>query len=332
MDKGWNVAELLMDDIDFSLYMRETDAKANVKPASSYVEGLKKRLRGRKSERFVYLPWEKTMPNFDFRYGEVTVWGGQNGHGKSKVTAQVALSLMGQGEKVCVANFEAKPVTTMQNMARMFCGVNPFSPEFMGDAGIEALEQLYEEFGGWTDNRLWLYDQNGTTAAERVLGMVKYCAVELKINHIFVDNLAKCVKGEDDYNGQKGFVDEATAIARDCGCHVHIVHHLKKPPKETEVPDKHDIKGSGSIVDQVDNLMLVWRNKAKEAERKEGKSGKAEEPDSIVFCRKQRNYEGSDDGEPNIALWLERDSGQLVGSPHDGPMFFPNWPHRQTAY
>lgn len=326
------MAEFLTDDIDFSLYLRETDAQAKVKPASTYVQSLKDRLRGRKAQKIVYLPWEKTLDNFDFRPGEVTLWAGQNGHGKSLVTSQVALSLMGQGEKVCIASFEMKPVMTLQRMARMYCGTNPFSPEYQGEEGINVIEHLYDEFTEWTDGRLWLYDQNGTTASEKVIGMARYCAKELGLSHIFIDNLAKCVQAEDDYNGQKSFVDEMTAIAKDYGCHVHIVHHLKKPSKETDMPDKHDIKGTGASSDQVDNIFLVWRNKAKEEARKVGNHNKDTEPDAMIFCRKQRNYEGNSEGEPSIALWFNKDAGQYVGNAGDKPMFFPNWPHEATPY
>ena len=325
------MAAFLTDDIDFSLYMRETDAQAKVKPASVYNDALKARLRGRKNERLVYLPWDKTRANFDLRPGEVTIWAGQNGHGKSQVTSQVALSLMGQGEKVCIASFEMKPVVTLQRMARMYCGTNPYSEEYQEDSGIQVLESLYDEFSEWTDGRLWIYDQSGTTEATKVLGMAKYCAKELGITQIFIDNLAKCVRNEDDFNGQKSFVDECTAIAKDFNVHIHIVHHLKKPNKETDIPDKSDVKGSGSIVDQPDNLMQVWRNKAKEEERKAGKAQTmTRDPDTVVFCRKQRNYEGSDDGEPNISLWLHRDSGQFLEYDYSSVMFFPNFPHRRT--
>lgn len=322
--------EYIDDTIDFAAYMRDTDAKAKVKPASAYTQALKDKLRGRKHERMVFLPWEKTRKNFDFRSGEVTIWAGQNGHGKSLVTSQVALSLMGQGERVCMASFEMKPVTTLQRMARMFCGTNPYSPEYQGDDGIATLEGLYDQFSDWTDGRLWLYDQNGTTEAERVLGMAKYCVKELGITHVFIDNLAKCIRAEDDYNGQKSFVDECTAIAKDFDAHIHIVHHLKKPNKETDMPDKHDTKGSGTIVDQPDNLMQVWRNKAKEEDRKQGKFTRASEPDTVIFCRKQRNYDGVDDGEPNISLWMHKDSGQFLEAADSAVLFFPNWPHVET--
>lgn len=325
------MAAIFDDDmIDFNLYLRETDAQTKVRPASSYKQALKDRLRGRRDQRMVYLPWEKTRESFDFRKGEVTIWAGQNGHGKSQVTSQVALSLMGQGEKVVIASFELKPVVNMQRMARMFVGMNPFSPEFQGDGGIEAIEELYDEFSEWTDGRLWLYDHVGSVEGTKVIGMARYCAKEMGINHIFVDNLAKCVKAEDDYNGQKAFVDEMMVIAQDYGVHVHIVHHLKKPPKETERPDKGDVKGSGAIVDQPDNLFLVWRNKGKEEDRKEGRNQKQAEPDQILFCRKQRNYEGSGEGEPTIALWFNRDAGQYVSNEGDPPLFFPIYPHHRT--
>lgn len=320
------------DEIDFSHYLEQTDAQAKVKPAASWLEDLKERLHFKAGERKIYLPWEKTRDVFDFRKGEVTIWAGQNGHGKSMMTSQIALSLMGQDQKVCVASFEMKPVMTLQRMARMFSGCNPFSPEFQQDEGIAAIKELYEQFAIFTTDRLWLYDQQGTADSSTVLGMVKYCAKELGVNHVFVDNLAKCVKGEDDYNGQKSFVDELTAVARDNEIHVHIVHHLKKPSKETNLPDKHDTKGSGAITDQPDNLFLVWRNKDKEhdVKTKGTRSTKSSEPDQYLICAKQRNYEGSQDDEPRIGLWFHRDSMQYLANAGDAPMFFGNYPHRAT--
>lgn len=325
---------LMADEIDFSVYMRETDAQARVKPASAWFQELHDRLRTKAKERQTFLPWPKTFDSFAFRDGEVTLWSGQNGHGKSLMTSQAALSLCGQGERVCVASFEMKPVVTLQRKARMFAGYNPFAPEFQGDKGLALIEELYKDFHAFTEKRLWLYDQMGTAEAGKVLGMVRYCAKELGIKHVFVDNLAKCVKGEDDFNGQKVFVDELTAVARDYGVHIHLVHHLRKPANESAVPDKHDNKGSGSITDQVDNVLMVWRNKPKEDDMKANgaMAKKASEPDHYLLCRKQRNYEGSGEGEPTIKLWFNRDAQQYIADPSDAPLYFPNFPHEPTRY
>lgn len=324
--------EYIDDNIDFAVYLRETDAQAKVKPASDFVEDAKARLHVQSKAKRTHLPWPKCDANFEFRKGEVTVWAGQNGHGKTDLTTQVALSLIGQGERVCVASFEMKPVMTISRMVRMFAMTNPFSAEYFEGLGLQVLDQLYDEFGGWTTKRLWLYDQTGTAYPVTVLGMVKYCAKELGITHVFIDSLMKCVRAEDDYNGQKDFVDQLCAQAKDLNIHVHLVHHLKKPSKEGDMPDKHDTKGSGSITDQADNLFMVWRNKPKEDDfrMKGDMSNKRTEPDCYLLCRKQRNYEGNVDGEPTIALWRHRDAGNFVANAGDRAQYFPNYPHVES--
>lgn len=326
------MAEFLDDSIDFNAYMESTEHQTKVKPAKDFVDVAKERLRTRAKEHRIYLPWPKCNDSFEFRNGEVTMWAGQNGHGKTDVTTQVALSLIGQGQKVCVASFEMKPVTTIWRMVRMFATTNPFSDEYQGCSGLDILDGLYDDFGEWTKNRLWLYDQTGTAEASTVIGMVRYCASELGITHIFIDSLMKCVKGEDDYNAQKQFVDRLCAAAKDFDVHIHLVHHLKKPAKEGDRPDKHDAKGSGSITDQVDNVFMVWRNKPKEDDIRANseRSNKQTEPDCLLLCRKQRNYEGNGDGEPTIGLWRHRDAGNFVGQPGDSAQFFPNYPHVQS--
>lgn len=326
------MAEFLDDSIDFASYLHETNHKQKVKPARDFVQDAKERLRSRAKVKRTFLPWPKCNQSFEFRRGEVTVWAGQNGHGKTAVTTQVALSLVGQDEKICIASFEMKPVTSISSMVRMFAGTNPFSPEYQDGGGMALLDQLFDEFGDWTQGRMWLYDQTGTARPDTVLGMVKYCAQVLGITHVFIDSLMKCVKAEDDYNGQKDFVDQLCALAKDCDIHIHLVHHLKKPSKEGDMPDKHDTKGSGSITDQVDNLFMVWRNKPKEdAGRAKGaQSTKASEPDAYLLCRKQRTYEGSSDGEPMISLWRDHDSSQYLGQAGDPVQFFPCYPHIPT--
>lgn len=319
---------IIPDDIDFSAWERETHAKRNVKPVSAWVDDLIHRLRNPDKSPRVYLPWDKTFGVFRFRQGEVTLWAGQNGHGKTGVVNQTILSLVGQEQKVVLGSFEASPMTTIENMGRMYCGTNPFSPEYQDEAGIEALATLYREFGEWATGRLWLYNQHGTADPASVIGMSRYAAKELGCQQIVLDNLAKCVQAEDDFNGQKRFVDELTAIARDYACHAHLVHHIRKPANEGTVPDKHDIKGSGAITDLVDNVMIVWRNKPKEDDLKANghHAKKASEPDAYLLCRKQRHGEE----EPTIKLWFDRDSKQFLGDASDPVMFFPNFPHRAT--
>ncbi len=86
-----------------------------------------------------------------------------------------------------------------------------------------------------------------------------------------------------------------------------------------------DVKGSGSITDQVDNVLLVWRNKPKERDVQAGKKVADGEPDALLICEKQRNGEW----EGRFTLWFDRDSQQYVGSQGAQPLnFFGGFPHR----
>lgn len=311
------------DEIDFDEYMHETDAQQKVRPASEYVQELIDRITNPVKQKRAVMPWRKTHGLIQFRPGEVTLWGGANGNGKSLVTGQVALSLCAQGERVCIASFEMKPVKTLERMGRQWSGYNPADPAFAGSReATKSLVDVYEQFRDWTDTRLWLYDQQGTVQADQVAAVVRYCAKEKGITHFFVDSLMKCVANEDDYNGQKRFVDELTAIARDYQIHVHLVHHIRKPADESHKPNKYDYKGSGAITDQVDNVISVWRNKVKEKKREEGGAVNEAEPDSLLICDKQRNGEW----EGSIGLWFERESQQFVGNAGDEPLLIYRHP------
>jgi twinkle protein len=144
--------------------------------------------------------------------------------------------------------------------------------------------------------------------------------VKLGIQHIFIDSLMKCVSGEDDYNAQKGFVDQLTAVARDHGVHIHLIHHIRKLQSEEVQPNKNDIKGSGAIADQVDNVLLVWRNKKKEHQARQGSAVDISAPDAMLMCEKQRNGESED----WFGLWYHAASQQFVESYDAVPMDFDN--------
>lgn len=308
------------DDIDFTFYERETEAKQNVRSASVYVQALLDRMSSSERERQAFMPWGKTHRLLQFRPGEVTVWGGPNGSGKSLVTGQVALSLCAQDEKVGIASFEMKPIKTLERMGRQWTHYSITDGQLLADPSERrALAARYEDFRDWTDTRLWLYDKQGTVEWKQVCAVARYCAKELGITQFFVDNLMKCVAGEDDYNGQKAFVDELCAIARDHNIHIHLVHHIKKPASDDAKPGKYDFKGTGAITDQPDNVIAVWRNKTKERARQAKKMISETEPDTVLIVDKQRNGEG---WEGNIALWYHPASAQFVAGHNAGPMEF----------
>ncbi len=303
---------LTPDEIDFSAYLKETEARQRVRPAREYVAELCERLGRPVVHKGQTLPWGKVGGLFRFRPGEVTLWAGVNGHGKSLMNGFVTLDLMAKRQKVCIASFEMKPHATLQRMLRQWTGYSAEDEFASHPDSAAALRELYEQFNIVADNRLWFYDQQGTVSSDQMVSVARYCAKELGINHIVIDSLMKCVRGADDYNGQKNFVDELTAIARDHNTHIHLVHHIRKLENELKKPDKTDVKGAGEITDMVDNVLLVWRNKAELSARKEA------DPDAALICCKQRHGEW----EGGVNLWFDKGSQQFMEAPKVGPMDF----------
>ena len=164
----------------------------------------------------------------------------------------------------------------------------------------EKVQKLIDQTAG----KFWLYDQQGTVNPQRMIAVVKHCAEKLGVQHIAIDSMMKCVRGTDDYNGQKDFVDLLTACARDFGIHIHLVAHLKKGEGDERMPTRMDVTGTAAITDLVDNVLIVWRNKKKERDQQNGKIVSETDPDSVLICDKNRNGEW----EGRVKLWYEPES------------------------
>ncbi|MCR4300339.1 MAG: AAA family ATPase, partial [Sulfuricaulis sp.] len=202
--------EMLIGD-NFAEYMHASETQAKVIPAQNYRESLKAALFTKTAQAVAALPWGKTLDQVQLRPGEVSMWAGANGSGKSMLLSHVVLGLLRQGEKACIASFEMKPVRQLERMARQTSQC------------ARPAERAVDNMLDWLVGKLWFYDQQGTVKPAMVYAVCRYAADKLKCRHVVIDSLMKCVRGEDDYNAQKDFVDEITAIARDLNIHVHLV-------------------------------------------------------------------------------------------------------------
>ncbi len=285
--------ELIPDTIDFTAYREEPETH-KVRPASDFLAETIAAIYPSPDSRTCPRPlWDKAAGKLEFRPGEVSLWAGINGHGKSMLLSQVTLDLMVQAERVLVLSFEMRPVRQMQRMARQAYASTP---------PIPFLKALHH----WTDGRLWLYDHTGSIHWERVVAVMRYAQEKFGITQFVVDSLMKCVRGDDDYNSQKDFVNELCSFAQGRQVHVHLVHHVRKGESEERVPGKFDVKGAGSISDQVDNCFIVWRDKKASA-------ADPMKPTAKLRCDKQRNG----DWEGQLGFWFDTESMQYLERPSE---------------
>jgi twinkle protein len=283
--------ELIKDTIDLHAYMQEPEDH-KIRPASDFVQETIAAFFPSPDASIPPRPlWEKANGKIAFRRGEVSLWAGINGHGKSMFLSQVELDLMLQGEKVLSLSFEMLPVQQMQRMARQSYADDVPPVHFL------------EVFHKWTDGRLWLYDHNGSIKWEKVMAVMRYAEEKFGITQFVIDSLMKCVRGEADYDAQKDFVNELCAFAQARKVHVHLAHHVRKGEDETRIPGKFDAKGAGAITDMVDNVFIVFRNK--KAERGDKADRK---PTAMLKCDKQRNGEW----EGTLGFWFHPASMQYL--------------------
>jgi twinkle protein len=301
---------LIEDNIDLSAYLQDEGPRVNIVPASSFFEEVRDEFLNPREMEGARTPWDKMDSQVRLRPGEVSLWPGVNDSGKSLITSQVALNLCAQEERVCIASFEMPPRKTMKRMTRQAA------------TGPEPSLEFIRKFHKWTDDRLWIFNHLGQIEPKRVVAAIKFCADKFKITHFFLDSLMRCVRGEDDYNGQKDFVTDLCSVAQETGIHVHLIHHTKKPADDSHKPTRFDAKGSGSISDQVDNVFCVWRNKPKERDlefaqfkNEEDRQKVMAKPDALVICDKQRHGEW----EGWISLWFDQGSQTFRGEAHGRP-------------
>lgn len=244
------------------------------------------------------LPWPKTYDLIRLRPGEVSLWAGINGHGKSLLLGQILLWFP-YSVKSLVASLEMPVDATAARMVQqtIFTGL--------------PTDEYIDDFVDATDN-IWIYDELQTVPTGRMLALVNYAGQFLEIDHMMIDSLVKCGIAPDDYPKQKYFVDALCQLAKAYRMHIHLVHHMRKGDKEGKEPDKFDIKGAGEIADLVDNIFIVHRNKVKEQKEQRGGSVDENEPDAKIICAKQRHGEF----EGYVNLWHDKSSHQFMGGPH----------------
>jgi twinkle protein len=307
---------VVRDEIDFAQYMRETVGERKIRDVGDYLQEMIDAIGTPDAVLAGWdLPWNKARGAFRFHPGEVTLWAGANGTGKSLITGMIGMDMVCRREQVVIASLEMPPKKTLARMLRNWVGSDPASYHGRPESE-DILRQLMTDFKSVAGGMLKIYDQMGQIESDEALAVVRYSADKLKAKHFILDSLLKCVKGTDDYNKQKDFVNALCAIGKDTGMSIHLVAHTKKLSDEGKRPNKYDVSGTGDITNLVDNALLFWRNKPKEAETRAGGIKLRDEPDAVLMCCKQREL----GEEPEIGLWYDKDSQSYVESPGASPI------------
>lgn len=257
------------------------------------------------------LPWSKVSDVIRLRPGQLSIWAGRSGSGKSVITGQAILHRL-RGQRAVIASLEMRPEQTLYRMACQAAGCHP-APSWLA------------EWLHFLDGKLWIYDQLDSIESDRILGMVHYALGEMGADHVVIDSLTKCGFTRDDYDAQSKFINRLQWAAKRYNKHVHLICHMRKTSGHIQSDGKDDIRGAGEITDLADNVFILSRNREKEAAvRKQeqgaslntGEMDKIHEPDAFLAVAKNREY----GEEPNFGMWFHRSSQQFLPSDSKQPM------------
>lgn len=227
----------------------------------------------------------RTLSGFDrldrsiggFFAGELSVWTGKRGIGKSTILSQLLLGAIDQGHKVCAYSGELD-----RAQFREWAYLQAAGPEHIGyrDDPITGKRlptvnpQVDKLISEWLHERFWLFDLERNTRhdPEAILGQFSYAKMRYGADVFLVDNIMSVdfdYKRDADFNRiQSQFTQTLATFAKRQHVHVHLVVHPRKSSsgKAGEVT-ADDIHGSGDITNRADNVFFLTTRAVEEQQK-----------------------------------------------------------------
>ncbi len=224
-------------------------------------------------------PWKKLdLLLKGWRGGEVTVWSGRNGSGKSTILNQVFIELARLNVKSCIYSGEMPPERYLRWAIIQYQQNDAPSRERIHDT-------LY-----WMSSRVYILNVTAIIEPDKLLSDFEYAARRYGVKHFFIDSLMKIrFKESDEYRQQQEFVNRMCGFAQKFDVHVHLVAHPRKTASDDDETGKVDVKGSSHVTDLCHNLIILYRvsEEKKEALRNKKVLFPA---DMKLFVKKNREF------------------------------------------
>lgn len=274
------------------------------------------------------LPWPFPLR---IRRGEMTLFTGENGAGKSSMLGQIAVHLASQGAKICIASMEQHPAVTLWIMARQLLAKGKL---LENEAGAALAKQAL----AWLESRMLLYNFLGITTWQDLLNTWRWAAERDGCTIFICDSVMRIGIPDDDYATQGLCAAQFAHFAMRYNAHVFLVHHQNKSDG-TRLKDK--VRGSRQWTDNAHNVCGVMRNEKKAEELQEVEealrtatpadraSAQREHDETVEQMRKvwdskfvlnKQRYPGSQQNGSKF-LWF-----------HPGPLLFlDNWRDKPKA-
>uniref|UniRef100_UPI0037E724B7 twinkle mtDNA helicase n=1 Tax=Semicossyphus pulcher TaxID=241346 RepID=UPI0037E724B7 len=188
------------------------------------------------------------------RKGELTVFTGPTGSGKTTFISEVTLDLCMQGVNTLWGSFEINNVRLAKIMLTQFA--------------MQRLEENLEQYDFWADKfeelPLYFMTFHGQQNIKTVLDTMQHAVYLYDINHVVIDNLQFMMGQEnlsvDKFAVQDHIIGAFRKFATNSSCHVTLIIHPRKEEDDKELQTA-SIFGSAKASQEADNVLILQEKK-----------------------------------------------------------------------
>lgn len=235
-------------------------------------------------------------------YGDLSIWTGKRGEGKSTIIGQIILEAVDQQIPVCAYSGELRADRFQYWIHLQAAGKEyiKYYDDPLREKMIPYVDrETSQRIKNWYYDYLFLYDNRFNPESREEKSIIKlftYAVKRYGCRMFVVDNLMTAMFNSEDnerdyYRRQANFTGKLKEFANAYNVHVHLVAH---PKKTGRIDDNDDVMGSGDIPNLADNVFAI--------EKIEDKT--EIDCDSIIKVMKNR-WEGTTD---KIGLMFDKDS------------------------
>ena len=277
-----------------------------------------------------------------FFAGELSVWTGKRGIGKSTILSQMLLEAVGQGHVVCAYSGELDKAqfrewTYLQAAGPDHIGFrdDPLTGKRLPTVDPDADRQISD----WLFERFWLFDLERNTShdPDAILSQFAYARMRYGADVFLVDNIMSVdfdCKHDADFNRvQSRFAQMLAAFCKRQHVHIHLVVHPRKSasgkPGDMTADDVH---GSGDITNRADNVFFLTTHiPAGQPEQKpvlitlKNRDFGSKINQWLDFDKKSRRFFADGSGNPKKPMGWDMDARQMsfeeIPGDDDNPFF-----------
>jgi twinkle protein len=286
-------------DMDRAIAEAENLDPEGLRRPSDFGDRIEKLFWPEPGERVGYgVPYGKLLGKMWFRPGDLTLWTGASGAGKSQVLLDCVAYWIMENARICLASFEMPPAQSLRRLVKQAGNVDRPTREYLA-ATLAYLDQ-----------GLLVYEKVGKSGIGPLLEIFDYARAKYGCDMFVIDSLLRLGIASDDYAGQEKAVFQMVDWTVKHNVHTHLVAHARKSEKGAGgPPETEDVKGASEIGANAANILTFWRNRGHEEKVQNAKTDEEravlnEMPGVVMNIAKQRHG----DFEGKIGLWFDQNT------------------------